>query len=74
MLKLNPLGGYAKIKNHLKVAHRIVDKHLGKYNVLCKSITDRMIYDHLVADIRLVISHVIKDNFYVSNLHIFAFP
>ena len=52
MKKLNPFGGYALLKNHLHVAHRIAISDFAKYKPLCNAITDRKIYDHLNAEIR----------------------
>ena len=52
MHKLNPLGGYARIKKHLHVAHKIATKDAAKFNALINSITDQMLYDHLRDEIR----------------------
>ena len=35
MMQLNPWGGYAKIKDHLKVAHKISKADMAKYMSLC---------------------------------------
>ena len=66
MRQLNPLGGYFKIKNHLQSVHQISEMNLGKYNVLCKKISERMLYDHLASDIRYIHRLYIR-------LHVFFF-
>ena len=52
MKKLNTIGGYARIKDHLKHAHKISKSSLGKYNVLLRLLTDQKYYDHMADEIR----------------------
>ena len=52
MLQLNPLGGFVKIKNHLKKAHNIREKDMGKYSTLTDIVTNQKIYHYLREDVR----------------------
>ena len=54
MMQLNPWGGYAKIKDHLKVAHKISKADMAKYMSLCASISVQKAYDHLEDEIRFI--------------------
>ena len=52
MKKLNPLGGYSKLKHHLEAAHDIPDTKMSAFNEMVAAITERVFYDYLQEDIR----------------------
>ena len=54
MKKLNPWGGYDKIKAHLKKAHNISKADMAKYMSLCGQITVQKAYDHMEDEIRYI--------------------
>ena len=52
LLELNPLGGYTKIKNHLRVAHKIPPKDQAKIIALVQAISKKRLYDQLCDEMR----------------------
>ena len=52
MRKLNPLGGYSKIKYHLKVAHQISGPQAKMLAIITGDISDKVLYDYLTEEIR----------------------
>ena len=63
MKRLNPWGGYAKIKNHLSTAHKISRADMAKYMPLCQLISTKKAYDHLEDEMRynsVVSEHIFR--------------
>ena len=52
MRKLNPLGGYSKIKYHLLVAHKISGPQAKMLSIIIGDVTDKVLYDYLLEEIR----------------------
>ena len=52
MLHLNPTGGFALLKYHMRVAHNVDMTRMPAFTALIRSISERTLYDHLQDEVR----------------------
>ena len=66
MLRLNPTGGFSLLKYHMHVAHNIDIAKMSVFTALIRSISERIIYDHLQDEIRCLFHLFVKTLFLVT--------